>query len=102
MVHESQRLPLRLEASDDLGRIHPRLDDLQRHPPAHRAFLLGVVDNPHPAFAELLEKSVPVTGCSLRSMSLGPSSRTMSLPITTLRSRLVGNTIRENSCTISP
>ena len=36
MVHERQRLPLGLEAGDDLPRVHARLDDLQRHLAADR------------------------------------------------------------------
>ena len=36
MVHHRQRLPLGLEAGDDLPRVHARLDDLQRDPAADR------------------------------------------------------------------
>ena len=32
MVHERERLPLLLEPRDHLARVHPRLDDLDRHP----------------------------------------------------------------------
>ena len=31
MVHHGQRLPLGLEAGDDLRGVHSRLDDLERH-----------------------------------------------------------------------
>jgi hypothetical protein len=36
MVHHRQRLPLRLEARDDLAGVHARLDYLDGHTAAHR------------------------------------------------------------------
>ena len=59
MVHQGQGLPLRLEAGDDLPRVHAQLDDLQGHPAADRLLLLGHVDDRHAAFADLLEELVP-------------------------------------------
>jgi hypothetical protein len=38
MIHHRQRLPLGFEAGHDRSRVHPQLDDLQRHPPARREF----------------------------------------------------------------
>jgi hypothetical protein len=54
MVHEGERLPLRLEPGEDLPRVHPRLDDLERDPPPDRLGLLGHPDRPHAAFADLV------------------------------------------------
>ena len=39
MVHECQRLPFGLEASDHLPAVHARLDDLQRHQALDRLLL---------------------------------------------------------------
>ena len=58
VVHHRQGLPLGLEPGDDLLGIHAGLDDLERHPPANRAFLLGHVDGAHAPLAELLEQLV--------------------------------------------
>ena len=58
MVHQRQGLALGLEPGDDLLRIHPRLDDLQSHPAAHRLGLLGHVDDAHAPLADLLEQLV--------------------------------------------
>jgi hypothetical protein len=58
MVHQRQRLPFGLEASDDLGRVHAGLDDLQRHLAADRLFLLGHEDDAHAALADLLQQLV--------------------------------------------
>ena len=58
MVHERQRLPLRLEACDDLPCVHAELDDLERDAAAHRLLLLGHVHHAAAAFADLLEQPV--------------------------------------------
>jgi hypothetical protein len=58
MVHQGQRLALGLEAGDDLLRIHPRLDDLERDLAADGLGLLGHVDDAHAAFADLFEQLV--------------------------------------------
>ena len=52
MVHHRQGLPLGLEAGQDLPRVHARLDDLQRHAPADRLFLVGKIDRAKTAFAQ--------------------------------------------------
>jgi hypothetical protein len=57
MVHHRQGLPLGLEAGDHLPRIHPRLDDLQRHPPLDRLLeqkrdAKSVLSAPHPLVLE--------------------------------------------------
>ena len=54
MVHQGQRLPLGLEAGDDLLGVHAQLDDLERHPAADRFLLLGHIDHAAAAFADLL------------------------------------------------
>ena len=55
VVHHRQGLPLGLEAGDDLPRIHPWLDDLQRHLPLDRLALLGHIHRAHASFADLLQ-----------------------------------------------
>ena len=58
MVHHGQRLPLGLEAGDDLPAVHAGLDDLERDAAADRLVLLGHVDDAHAPFADLLEELV--------------------------------------------
>ena len=58
MIHHRQRLPLLLEARDHLLRVHPQLDDLQRHAPPHRLLLLRHPDHAEAALADLLEQLV--------------------------------------------
>ena len=58
VVHQRQRLPLGLEAGDDLAGVHARLDDLERDLAADGLLLLGHVDDAHAAFADLLEQLV--------------------------------------------
>src|SRR3954467_9177123 len=58
MVHHRHRLPLRLEASDDLTRVHSWLNDLERDGALDWHGLLGHEDNAHSAFADLLQKLV--------------------------------------------
>ena len=58
MIHHRQRLPLLLEARDDLLRIHPHLDDLQRHAPPHRLLLLRHPHRAEAALADLLAQLV--------------------------------------------
>ena len=54
VIHQGQRLALGLEAGDHLLRVHPQLDDLQRHLAAYGLFLLGHVHHGHAAFADPL------------------------------------------------
>ena len=58
MVHERQRLPLRLEAGDDLCCVHASLDHLQRDLPVNWPGLLGKPDLTHSAFARELQEAV--------------------------------------------
>ena len=58
MVHQRQRLPLGLEAGDDLLGVHAQLDDLERDAAADRLLLLGHVDHAAAAFADLLQQFV--------------------------------------------
>ena len=58
VVHQRQCLPLRLEAGDDLARVHAQLDDLEGHAPLDGLALLGHPDRAEAAFTELLEKFV--------------------------------------------
>ena len=56
MIHHRQRLPLGLEAGDDLLGVHAQLDDLERDAAADRFLLLGHVNDAAAAFADLLEQ----------------------------------------------
>ena len=58
MVHQGQRLPLGLEAGDDLARVHARLEDLEGDLAADRLLLLGHEDDAEAAFADLLQQLV--------------------------------------------
>ena len=58
VVHQRQRLPLRLEAGEHLLRVHARLDELERHQPLDRLGLLGHLDRAHAPFADLLDELV--------------------------------------------
>ena len=58
MLHQRQGLPLGLEARDHLPRVHAQLDDLQRHAPLHRRFLLGHEDRAETALADQLQQLV--------------------------------------------
>ena len=58
MVHHGQRLPLGLEAGDDLAAVHAGLDDLEGDLALHRLGLLGHEDGAHAAFANLLKQLV--------------------------------------------
>jgi hypothetical protein len=64
VVHERQSLSLGLEAGDDLGRVHSRLDDLQGHLATNGLHLLREPDLSHASFAETLEKAVASEGIS--------------------------------------
>ena len=52
VMHHRQRLPLRIEACDDVPRIHAELDDLDRDRAFHRPKLFGFVHDTHPALAK--------------------------------------------------
>jgi hypothetical protein len=55
-------LPVSFEASDDLGRVHAWLDDLEGHAAVDWLVLLGHIDNAEAAFADLLrDKSQEVS-----------------------------------------
>jgi len=56
MVHQRQRLALRLEARDHLLGVHAQLDDLERHLAPDRLELLGHPDRAHAALADLLQE----------------------------------------------
>ena len=58
MIHERERLPLGLEAGDDLPAVEPRLDDFERDFARDRSSLFGQPDVAHAAFAEPLEELV--------------------------------------------
>src|SRR5439155_12147588 len=58
MVHERQRLPLRVESRDDLLGVHAQLDDLERDATPHRLFLFRDIHDTASAFADLLEEFV--------------------------------------------
>jgi hypothetical protein len=58
VVHQGQRLTLRLEARQDGFGVHPRLDDLDRDGALDRLGLLGHPDGAHAAGADLLDQLV--------------------------------------------
>ena len=58
VVHQGQRLPLGLEAGDDLPGVHARLDQLDGDQALDRLGLLGHPDAAHAAFADLLDELV--------------------------------------------
>ena len=58
MVHHRQGLSLRLEAGDDLPRVHPPLDELEGELPLYRLLLHHLIDDPHPAGADLPQDAV--------------------------------------------
>ena len=70
VVHQGQRLPLRLEAGEDLARVHAGLDDLDGDQALDRLGLLGQPDGAHAALADLLQAA-----CTGRSPCRGPRPR---------------------------
>src|SRR5262249_4827381 len=64
MVHQRQRLPLRLEAGDDLLAVHARLDQLESDLAADGFQLLGHPDGAHAALADLFEQLVWADDCA--------------------------------------
>jgi hypothetical protein len=58
MIHQSQRLPLGLESSDDTLGVHTQFDDLERDPAANGFLLFGHIHHTAAAFADLLQKLV--------------------------------------------
>ena len=58
MVHQGQRLPLGLEASDDLPGVHTGLDQLDRYQAFDRLELLCHPDTAHAALADRLNELI--------------------------------------------
>jgi hypothetical protein len=58
VVHHGQRLPLGLEACDNVPRVHARLQDFERHLAADRLRLLGEEDHTKTAFADLFQQFI--------------------------------------------
>src|SRR5262245_35226759 len=58
VIHQRQRLSLGLEPRDHLARVHPQLDDLERHAPPHRLLLLGQINHAEAALADLAHELV--------------------------------------------
>ena len=58
VLHESQGLPLGLEAGDHLARVHARLQHFQSDLAADRVLLLGHEYHAEPAFPDLLDQFV--------------------------------------------
>ena len=74
VVHQGQRLALRLEAGDHLLRVHAGLDDLQGDLAAYGLVLLGQEDSAHAALAEGFEQQVG-THPAPRSLHRGGGGR---------------------------
>src|ERR1019366_10305328 len=72
MIHQGQRLPLRLKAGDDVFGIHAQLDDLEGDLAPDRLGLLGHIDHSPAAFTNLLEQLVPANAvtCFLQGRDL--------------------------------
>ena len=83
MVHQRQRLPLGLEAGDDLPGVHARLDDLQATLRRTGCGLLGHEDHAEAALADLLQQLVrPDDRARCPPMTPGgPMSRSASKPV---------------------
>ncbi len=58
MIHQRERLPLRLEARDEVARVESEFDQLERDAPAHGLLLLGHVDDAARALADVFEQLV--------------------------------------------
>src|SRR5262245_60000002 len=58
VIHHGQGLALGLEAGDDLGTVHARLDDLNGDAAVNRLVLFGHVDYAKAGLADLLQKLV--------------------------------------------
>jgi hypothetical protein len=58
MIHDSQGLPLELEAREDLAGVHARLDELDRHATPNWLRLLGNPDGSHSAFADFFQQPI--------------------------------------------
>ena len=57
-----ERLPLGLEPRDDVRRVHPGFDDLQRDLTMNRAGLFREPDFAHAAFSQALKQTVRADG----------------------------------------
>ena len=75
MVHPRQSLAFGREARHDFSRVHPELDELERHLPAYGLFLLGEIHGAHAALAEDLDDPVVVdafrVGIAVGSVAIG-------------------------------
>ena len=75
VVHERERLPLGVEPSQHRARVHPDLDQLQRHLPLDRLGLLCAVDGAHATLAENVEEGVAAGDDLARDRSTGAVGR---------------------------
>src|SRR5262245_48741204 len=70
MIHQGQRLPLRLKACNHTLRVHPRLNDLEGDATADRLLLFGDENDPASSLSNFVQKFVPADpvsrlfGCS--------------------------------------
>ena len=55
MVHQRQRLPLRLETGDDLAGVHAQFNDLERDEPVNGLGLLRPVNHAIAALSDALD-----------------------------------------------
>jgi len=58
MVHQGQRLTLGFEPAQDFPGVHAGLDDLERDTAFDRFLLVGHIDHPAAAFANLLQQFI--------------------------------------------
>src|SRR5205085_2430494 len=60
VLHQRERLTLRLETGHHCAGVHPELDDLQRDAATHRGFLLSAIYCAESSFADAFAQNVLV------------------------------------------
>ena len=74
MIHDRERLSLRLESRDELPRVHAQLQDFQCDAPGDWRELIGDIDGSHTAFAQDLQNAVTADAVKgSRARTLQPS-----------------------------
>jgi hypothetical protein len=58
MIHQRERLALRLEARDHTFGIHPEADHLERHLSPHGLLLFGQINHAMPTLADAFDQAI--------------------------------------------
>lgn len=66
MVHQRERLPLRLETRHDLPRFHVPMQQFECHPPNHGLALFRLPNRAEATLPELLQQPIPADHASVR------------------------------------